>query len=72
MDVRAFNAPDSPINVYLISTNAGGQGINLATADVVCLYDTSWNPQVLPDLNTEPQTQNPKPLICLYDTSWNP
>ena len=46
MDVRAFNAPDSPINVYLISTNAGGQGINLATADVVCLYDTSWNPQV--------------------------
>ena len=46
MNVRAFNAPDSPITVYLISTNAGGQGINLATADVVCLYDTSWNPQV--------------------------
>jgi SWI/SNF-related matrix-associated actin-dependent regulator of chromatin subfamily A member 5 len=46
MDVRAFNAPDSPIPVYLISTRAGGQGINLATADVVCLYDTSWNPQV--------------------------
>lgn len=46
MDVRAFNAPDSQIFIYLISTKAGGQGINLATADVVVLYDTCWNPQV--------------------------
>ena len=46
MDVRAFNAPDSRIPIYLISTRAGGQGINLATADAVVLYDTCWNPQV--------------------------
>jgi SWI/SNF-related matrix-associated actin-dependent regulator of chromatin subfamily A member 5 len=46
MDVRAFNAPGSKIPIYLISTRAGGQGINLATADVVVLYDTCWNPQV--------------------------
>ena len=46
MDVRAFNAPNSRIPIYLISTRAGGQGINLATADVVVLYDTCWNPQV--------------------------
>ena len=45
MDVRAFNAAQSKIPVYMISTTAGGQGINLASADVVCLYDTSWNPQ---------------------------
>ena len=45
MDVRAFNAPKSKIPIYLISTKAGGQGINLATADVVVLYDTCWNPQ---------------------------
>ena len=25
---------------------AGGLGINLATADIVVLYDSDWNPQV--------------------------
>lgn len=46
LDVRAFNRPDSRAFIYLISTNAGGMGINLATADTVVLYDSSWNPQV--------------------------
>ena len=46
MDMRAFNRPGSDIFCYLISTRAGGQGINLATADTVVLYDTCWNPQV--------------------------
>jgi len=46
MDVQKFNAPGCKIPLFLISTRAGGQGINLATADVVCLYDTCWNPQV--------------------------
>ena len=38
LDIRRFNAPDSPIFIYLISTKAGGQGINLATANSVVLY----------------------------------
>ncbi|KOO22550.1 swi snf matrix actin dependent regulator of subfamily member 5 [Chrysochromulina tobinii] len=46
MDMRSFNAPGSEAFLYLISTRAGGQGINLATADVVVLYDTCYNPQV--------------------------
>ena len=45
MDVRCFNSTPS-VFIYLISTTAGGQGINLATADTVVLYDTAWNPQV--------------------------
>mmetsp|Transcript_6913 Transcript_6913/g.15782 ORF Transcript_6913/g.15782 Transcript_6913/m.15782 type:complete len:988 (+) Transcript_6913:60-3023(+) len=46
MDMRSFNKPGCDIFCYLISTRAGGQGINLATADIVVLYDTCWNPQV--------------------------
>ncbi|KAL7539940.1 hypothetical protein ACHAXR_009729 [Thalassiosira sp. AJA248-18] len=46
MDMRSFNKPGCDIFCYLISTRAGGQGINLATADTVILYDTCWNPQV--------------------------
>ena len=46
MDMRSFNAPGAEAFLYLISTRAGGQGINLATADVVVLYDTCYNPQV--------------------------
>ncbi|AQK91647.1 Putative chromatin-remodeling factor family [Zea mays] len=43
--IEAFNKPGSEKFVFLLSTRAGGLGINLATADVVVLYDSDWNPQ---------------------------
>ena len=46
LDVRRFNAPRSNIFLFLISTRAGGLGLNLASADTVILYDSDWNPQV--------------------------
>lgn len=41
----AFNAPGSELFVFMLSTRAGGLGINLQTADIVILYDSDWNPQ---------------------------
>ena len=44
--IELFNKPNSPVFIFLLSTRAGGLGINLATADTVILYDSDWNPQV--------------------------
>jgi SWI/SNF-related matrix-associated actin-dependent regulator of chromatin subfamily A member 5 len=44
--IESFNAPGSEKFVFLLSTRAGGLGINLATADTVVLYDSDWNPQM--------------------------
>ncbi|EMR09698.1 hypothetical protein PNEG_01885 [Pneumocystis murina B123] len=40
-----FNAPGSDKFLFLLTTRAGGLGINLTTADVVVIYDSDWNPQ---------------------------
>lgn len=42
--LREFNAPDSKYFMFLLSTRAGGLGLNLQTADTVIIYDSDWNP----------------------------
>ncbi|XP_069466384.1 chromodomain-helicase-DNA-binding protein 5 isoform X5 [Ambystoma mexicanum] len=42
--IDRFNAPGAQQFCFLLSTRAGGLGINLATADTVVIYDSDWNP----------------------------
>ena len=49
--IDEFNREGSEKFIFLLTTRAGGLGINLATADTVVMYDNDWNPQV--DLQAE-------------------
>ncbi|KAG5520056.1 hypothetical protein PMAC_001132 [Pneumocystis sp. 'macacae'] len=40
---RFYKDPD--IKLFLLSTRAGGLGINLTAADTVIIFDSDWNPQ---------------------------
>ncbi|KAI8928134.1 SNF2 family N-terminal domain-containing protein [Entophlyctis helioformis] len=42
--LKRFNNPDDPPFIFLLSTRAGGLGLNLQTADTVIIYDSDWNP----------------------------
>lgn len=46
--LRRFNSKDSEYFLFLLSTRAGGLGLNLQAADTVIIFDSDWNPhQVL-------------------------
>jgi len=44
--IDEFNKEDSQLFLFLLTTRAGGQGINLTAADTVIIYDSDWNPQM--------------------------
>ncbi|KAI0347824.1 hypothetical protein BDW22DRAFT_1349889 [Trametopsis cervina] len=43
-DMDLFNKPDSDVFIYILSTRAGGVGINLWSADTVIIFDPDFNP----------------------------
>ena len=42
--VTNFNDENSEYFVFILSTRAGGLGLNLQSADTVILFDSDWNP----------------------------
>jgi SWI/SNF-related matrix-associated actin-dependent regulator of chromatin subfamily A member 5 len=42
--ISEFTKPGSDIFIFMLSTRAGGLGINLMSANHVILYDSDWNP----------------------------
>lgn len=44
--IEEFNDVNSKYRIFILSTRAGGLGINLTAADTCILYDSDWNPQM--------------------------
>lgn len=42
--LKLFNEPNSQYPIFILSTRAGGLGLNLQTADTVIIFDSDWNP----------------------------
>ena len=40
-----FQDPNSREKVFMLSTKAGGHGLNLQVSDTVIIFDSDWNPQ---------------------------
>ena len=64
--IDEFNRPGSDKFIFLLTTRAGGLGINLATADIVIMYDSDWNPQV--DLQAQDRAHRIGQLkqVCVF------
>ncbi|CAK3742410.1 related to helicase [Lecanosticta acicola] len=63
--IDEFNAPDSALFAFLLSTRAGGVGINLATADTVIILDPDFNPhQDIQALSRAHRIGQNKKVLC--------
>jgi superfamily II DNA or RNA helicase len=63
--IDEFNAPDSPLFAFILSTRAGGVGINLASADTVIILDPDFNPhQDIQALSRAHRIGQSKKVLC--------
>ena len=58
--MNAFNS-DPNMFVFLLSTRAGGLGINLTAADTCIIYDSDWCPCIF---FTTAACADTHPLVC--------
>ena len=61
--IQHFNAPDSPDFAFLLSTRAGGLGINLETADTVIIFDVCHLPMIV---LIDSRTTTPRMIFRLW------
>lgn len=63
--IDEFNEPGSSLFAFLLSTRAGGVGINLATADTVIILDPDFNPhQDIQALSRAHRIGQTKKVLC--------
>ncbi len=71
--IEEYNRAGTDKFIFLLSTRAGGLGINLYTADVVVLYDSDWNPQMDLQVSIAPPADGqPSRSLCLDFQAWLP
>ena len=74
--IDTFNA-DSDINLFMVSTRAGGLGINLTSADTVIIHDIDPNPyndkqvKISFDLNLLNFSKRPR-IVAIVSGRQNP
>ena len=66
LGIRMFNREESDYRVMLISTRAGGLGINLATASDVVMLDQDWNPQIMLQAEARAHRIGQKKPVTVY------
>ena len=59
VNLQSFNAPGSKVFLFLMTTRAGGLGINLQTADTCILFDSDWNPM----MDAQAQVRSRRPVV---------
>ena len=64
--ITLFNKPESPLSCLLMSTRAGGMGLNLATADTVIIFDSDWNPHMDRQAAARVHRYGQKKPVCIY------
>jgi superfamily II DNA or RNA helicase len=63
--IDEFNAPNSSLFAFLLSTRAGGVGINLTTADTIIILDPDFNPhQDIQALSRAHRIGQTKKVLC--------